>query len=127
MKADELLNYKMTYKEFVNSKDPLLVARYEMFQFRSHPEDLIGRKVISIRSGFSNIGGGQVMIVDKISSYGDNETHALHLSHCELTKFGNYDRQYIQTHSGWLCELHELEDSIVLYTDEIYKMFNGRF
>jgi hypothetical protein len=54
--------------EFAKANILLFDEKYEIFLAK--PEDLIGKKVVSIRSGFSNSGGGQIMLVNKIETYG---------------------------------------------------------
>jgi hypothetical protein len=96
--------------EFAKANIPLFEEKYEMFLAK--PEDLIGKKVMSIRSGFSNSGGGQVMLVDKIDTYKEGGEAHVHLLPCEESILRNDERQ---SHRGWSCRYTERASSIIFY------------
>lgn len=96
--------------EFAKANIPLFDEKYEMFLAK--PEDLIGKKVISIRSGFSNSGGGQIMLVDKVETYGNNRELQIHLVPCEESILRNDERSY---HRGWSCRHTERTSSFIFY------------
>ena len=108
------LGYDMkSLLEFAKQHIEKFDEKYEMFLAK--PEDLIGKKVISIRSGFSNSGGGQIMLVDSIKPYKEGgETH-IHLIPCEETKVRDYERT---NHLGWSCRYDERCSSIIFYKPE---------
>lgn len=85
---------------FANANIPLFAERYEISITK--PEDLIGKKVISIRSGFSSE-GGQVMIVESIN--GDN----VYLIPCEESI------NIHEGHTGWGCRVNEICNSVIFY------------
>ena len=86
--------------EFARTNILQFEERYEMFATK--PEDLIGKKVISIRSGFSSE-GGQVMIVESIN--GDN----VYLIPCEESI------NIHEGHKGWGCKVNEICNSVIFY------------
>lgn len=100
-----------TLLEFARLAVPHFEESYRMFLAK--PKDLIGKKVISICSGFSNSGGGQIMIVDSIKYYGpNNDIPHLHLMPCEESKLGDSDRK---THRGWGCKFKDKHTNIIFY------------
>lgn len=100
-KIDELLVFA---RERIKNFD----ERYEMFLTKA--EDLIGKKVISIRSGFSG-DSGQVMIIDKMKSYNDNEPY-IHLMPCEESSLRERERE---NHLGWGVRFAERQDAFIFY------------
>ncbi len=95
--------------EFARANILLFEEKYEMFLTK--PEDLIGKKVVSIRAGFSG-DGGQVMLVDKIDYYKEGSDARIHLIPCEESVFGNWERE---NHRGWSCRFDERVNSIIFY------------
>jgi hypothetical protein len=101
--------------EFAKANIPLFEEKYEIFLAK--PEDLIGKKVVSIRSGFSNSGGGQVMLIDKIETYGNTPESIkpelqIHLIPCEESILRDDERSY---HRGWGCRYSERASSFIFY------------
>lgn len=89
----------MNKEEFATSIIPNFNERWEVYN--SKPEDLIGRKVISITSGFSTTGGGQIMIID------DANEHQIHFISCEESR--NVDER----HLGWGCSYDERHNKFI--------------
>jgi len=109
-KIEELL-------EFVKSNINLFDEKYEMFLTK--PEDLIGKKVISIWSGFSTSGGGQVMVVESI--YHFKEHLNLRLMPCEESSLPSMHRE---SHNGWSCRYEERCSAFIFYTPETRKIID---
>ena len=111
--------------DFLNSVNPLLIEQYKIWQMSL--DELVGKEVISIRSGFSG-SAGQIMKVEKIVFAGES-------SGGEGTYYNDYivlapTKQSINTHlnlNGWLCAHNEKHTSFVLATDENVKLVNQRF
>ena len=94
----------MDFKNFVKAIVPNIEDRWEIAQMT--PEQLIGKKVISIRSGFSNSGGGQIMLVDEA------DTKRVHFVPTEEST----DRH--EGHLGWSCEFQNISHSVILYKEK---------
>jgi hypothetical protein len=108
-KIEELL-------EFAKSNIKLFDEKYEMFLAK--PEDLIGKKVISIRSGFTG-GGGQVMVVEKLHHF--KEYLNIILMPCEESSLPSMHRE---SHNGWSCRYEERCNSFIFYTPERRKIID---
>jgi hypothetical protein len=84
---------------FAKNYFPNFLDKYEVF--KATPADLIGKKVISIRSGFSTSNGGQVMIIDKA------DEHMIHFIPCDES-INLHDN-----HLGWGCMYEQRVESFV--------------
>ena len=102
---------KLTFAEFAFARDPLLKAKWEVYQMPLN--DLIGKKVVSIRSGFSS-SGGQIMVVESI------DRKDVHL------KPTDGSRNVREGDLGWMCGIREIPDSFILYTPKNIKVLNER-
>jgi hypothetical protein len=108
------LGYDMkSLLEFAKMHIEKFDEKYKMFLAK--PEDVIGKKVVSIRSGFSNSGGGQVMLIDKIEPYGDHPDLHIHLVPCAESNLRQDERT---NHLGWSCRYNERCSSIIFYKPE---------
>lgn len=92
-------------REFAKSCIPLFDEKYEMFLAK--PEDLVGKKVISICSGFSCSGGGQVMVVESI------EDNVIILGPCEETYSSAKERNV-----RWSTNFKDKHKSIIFYNED---------
>lgn len=93
--------------EFAKQNVDLFEEKYEMFLAK--PEDIIGRKVMSIRSGFSG-DGGMVMLATETKMNGDKLT--IHLTPCEES---NLPPMHLQGHRGWSCDYDRRSNSFIFY------------
>lgn len=99
---------KMTLEEFAKANVPNIQERLEVYN--SSPQDLIGRKVSSIRSGFSNTGGGQIMIIDSA------DEKRIHFIHCEESYLGGENNKI--NHRGWGCDYSDRHNSFIFYKEK---------
>ena len=95
--------------EFAEKHMPLFKEKYEMYLAK--PEDIIGRKVISIRGGYSMSEGGQIMIAEEIRDY--RGVLHIHFKACEESKLYPYEN--LATHTGWTTEYDKRCESFVFY------------
>ena len=103
------MNKKLTFEQFAATKVPLLKARWEIYNIS--PKDLVGKKVVSIRAGFSSE-GGQVMLVQTANS------KYVHLNPTnESINIGD-------GHMGWGCNVSEIPDSFILYNHTNMRLVN---
>ena len=75
---------------FFQKQIPFLEERLEIMNMA--PENLVGREVISIRSGFGTIGGGQKMVIERIYYFGNNKVPNLALS--AIPESDGYDPEH---------------------------------
>jgi hypothetical protein len=80
---------------FAKNYFPMFQEKYEVH--KATPQDLIGKKVLSIRSGFSTSGGGQVMIIDEA------DENFIHFIPCEES----VNILSSMSHKGWGCAYEE--------------------
>ena len=97
----------MNFEEFVKSVYPDVKEQYEFYcLMKLNPEELIGKKVIATRSGFScESGGGTIMT---LSFIGEKQCKLLPN---ELSPQG--DRASL----GWGCDTDKLPFSVKLYKE----------
>jgi hypothetical protein len=95
---------KMNITEFASKIVSNLEERYKIYSMT--PEELLGKKVISIRSGFTSSGGGQIMLIDSIE--GNNVHFKPTEESININKIN---------HLGWGCGLDELPHSVILYSN----------
>ena len=97
-----------TYKSMVKfslSVDPQMARRWEVFM--ATPEELIGKKVQAISSGFTcSAGQRQIMVID------DANHTMIHFMPCEES-INAYEG-----HKGWACKYEERYNKFIFYTDE---------
>lgn len=108
----------MELEEFVKEVRPLVLEQFKISKIE--PIDLIGKEVISIRSGFSSGSGGQEMIVEDVVAEGpDGKGH-------------NWGSDFIilkplhpnkQNERGWLSKPNSFWNDFVFLTDETRKLF----
>jgi hypothetical protein len=80
---------------FAKNYFPMFQEKYEVH--KATPQELIGKKVLSIRSGFSTSGGGQVMIIDEA------DENMIHFKPCEES----INVLSSMSHKGWGCAYEE--------------------
>lgn len=93
-----------TFKQFAIDLIPDIKERYDMYKMS--PDQLIGKKVISIRSGFSNSGGGQVMFINNA------DNNMIYLIPCKESSI------YVNATTSWQCKYTEKHNSFILYKPE---------
>lgn len=99
------------YIDFVDELYPKLRERYEIYStLRQDPESLIGKKVISIRGGFSSHIGGQIMTISEISFNEDYGVQQIILKPNELSTV-RLDS------SGWGSTKEEAHNDFILYKE----------
>ena len=92
------------FKEFAISLYPDIMKKYEIYTM--YKPDLVGKKVISIRSGFS-AGAGQIMTVSEV------DDKRIILIPNELSKNVN------NAHLGWMSEISECHNDFIIYEENI--------
>ena len=97
----------LTIEQFAEEIIPNFKERWEMYSMT--PEQLLGRTVVSIRSGFSSIGGGQIMKVDSVKKF--NHNIQIHL---EPTLDSMLMGDDIKKHLGWGCDWDDRHNSFIL-------------
>ena len=95
--------------EFAEKHIPLFKEKYEMFL--ATPEQIIGRKVISIRGGYSSSEGGQVMLATEIRDY--RGVINIHFKPCEESRLHPYEN--LVSHLGWTTEYEKRCESFVFH------------
>ncbi len=95
-------NIKINLKNFCNLIDKNILKRFEIY--KSSRRKLIGKTVISIRSGFSTVGGGQIMKIDSIKD------DIINLIPTEKS-LDIYDDEF----AGWAVAWEDRYNSFILY------------
>lgn len=107
-------------EQFVKEVNPIVLEQFKISKIE--PIDLIGKEVISIRSGFSSGNGGQKMIVKDVVKKGDDG------------KGRNWGNDYIilkplypndSNENGWLSNPTDFWNDFVFLTDETKKLFKN--
>jgi len=92
----------MEFTEFAIEQYPLLVGKFNMFN--ATKEELIGKKVFAIRSGFGCGSEGRLMIIDKIEVDG-----RIHLKDPRI----NPDNS-----RGWLSKMDNKHNDFIFMEDK---------
>jgi len=99
---------KLTLEQFAEQIVPDFEGRWEMYNMT--PEELIGKTVVSIRSGFSSMDGGQIMKVESMREFNGNIQ--IHLEPTLDSLIYDDERE---THLGWSCDWDDRYNSFVIY------------